>query len=106
MNVAKEERSMIVTSLEVQTDRDRLSQAILDVVSSLPELHRRIFTAVHYEGRSVEQAGRASAIGTVEAACILAQCEHRLRAALRAFRREDLPHDAAESRALADLLQA
>jgi DNA-directed RNA polymerase specialized sigma24 family protein len=90
-NGAREEITM--RSLEFQTERDRLSQAILDLVGSLPELHRRIFAAVHYDGMGIEEAGRTAGLDTVEAACILAHCERRLRVALRAFRCNELQRD-------------
>ena len=73
-------------SLLVESPRELLSQAIIDVVRSFPENHRRIFVQVRYEGRSVDEAARALGISVSEARQILEQCERKLIRDLREFR--------------------
>jgi DNA-directed RNA polymerase specialized sigma24 family protein len=70
----------------VESPRELLSQAIVDVVRSFPENHRRIFVQVHYGGRHVEEAARSLGISVNEARQILEQCERKLVKNLRMFR--------------------
>ena len=97
---------MAANELEIRNVRDNLSQAIVEVVSSWPASHRRLFTAVHYAGSRIDEAGRASGIDPSEAAGVLELCERRLREALREFRRDDLPDKRGESSAPADMRPA
>jgi len=94
---------MMTTGLEIRSQRDQLSQTILDVLSSWPESHRLVFTAVHYAGHRIDVAADLAGIDPDEAARVLELSERRLRAALRAFRREDLVTDGPEAPALAGL---
>jgi len=80
---------MMATTLDTPSTRDQLSQAIVDVVGAWSDPHRRLFTLVHYAGNRVENAAQAAGMDVVEAARVLEQCERRLRAALRDFRRDD-----------------
>jgi DNA-directed RNA polymerase specialized sigma24 family protein len=77
---------MAACSVLVESPRELLSQAIVDVVRSFPENHRRVFVLVHYGGRHVEEAARSLGIGASEARQILEQCERRLVKNLRQFR--------------------
>jgi DNA-directed RNA polymerase specialized sigma24 family protein len=74
-------------SLLVESPRELLSQAIIDVVRSFPENHRRIFVQVRYEGRPIDEPARALGINVSEARQILEQCERKLIRDLREFRR-------------------
>jgi DNA-directed RNA polymerase specialized sigma24 family protein len=77
---------MAACSVLVESPRELLSQAIVDVVRSFPENHRRMFVLVHYGGRHVEEAARSLGIGVSEARHILEQCERKLVKNLRQFR--------------------
>lgn len=66
--------------------RDLLSQAIVESLNSWPELQRRIFTDIHYGGKSVPETARALGLSPGEVAVHLQECEHRLHQALRTFR--------------------
>ena len=73
--------------LFVESPRELLSQAIIDVVQSFPENHRRIFVQVRYEGRPIDEAARGLGISVSEARQILEQCERKLLRDLREFSR-------------------
>jgi DNA-directed RNA polymerase specialized sigma24 family protein len=77
---------MAACSVLVESPREILSQAIVDVVRSFPENHRRIFVQVHYGGRHVEEAACSLGIGVSEARHILEQCERELVKNLRQLR--------------------
>jgi DNA-directed RNA polymerase specialized sigma24 family protein len=77
---------MAACSVLVDSPRELLSQAIVDVVRSFPENHRRLFVQVHYGGRHVEEAARSLGISVSEARQILEQCERKLVKNLRQFR--------------------
>ena len=51
--------AMAACSVLVESPRELLSQAIVDVVRSFPENHRRMFVQVHYGGRHLEEAARS-----------------------------------------------
>ncbi len=74
--------------IELERNRELLSQAILDVLRSWPELHQRVFVQAHYQGRSVEAISGALGLSPVDARMILESCDRRLRAALRGLRDE------------------
>lgn len=72
-------------SMEVERNREMLSQAIVDVLMSWPELHRRVFEQAHYQGRSAEEISGSLSLSVTNVRMILENCNRRLRAALRAF---------------------
>ena len=74
-------------SSEPQSSRTLLLKAITSALQSWPELHRRVFIQTHYEGKSVQEISQANGIETIEVRQILESSEHRLRDALREFRR-------------------
>ena len=63
-----------------------LSQAIVEVVQSWPELQRRVFVETHYHGRPVEELSQSLAMGPSQVTEILQHCERKLYRALKAFR--------------------
>jgi DNA-directed RNA polymerase specialized sigma24 family protein len=71
---------------ENERDRELLSQAIVKTLDSWPEFHRRIFSEVHYGGKSVESVAAAWAMRPAEVHALLEDCERRLRKALRILR--------------------
>ena len=66
--------------------RELLSQAILDVLGSWPELDRRVFVQAHYQGRPIENISGCLGLSTAEVRRILETCERKLLSALRDFR--------------------
>jgi DNA-directed RNA polymerase specialized sigma24 family protein len=78
--------AMAACNILVESPRELLSQAIVGVVRSFPENHRRVFVQVHYGGRPVEEAARSLGISVSEARQILEQCERKLVKNLRQFR--------------------
>jgi DNA-directed RNA polymerase specialized sigma24 family protein len=66
--------------------RDVLVQAIAASLNSWPELHRRIFTEIHYGGKSAAEVARVLNTSPRELAQILQHCERKLYRALRSYR--------------------
>ena len=77
---------MAAPTLKLESNRDHLLQAIVDVLQSWPEHHRQIFTQAHYKGASPKDIARTMGLGVREVEEVLAKCERALRAALRIFR--------------------
>ncbi len=77
---------MAAPTLKLESNRDHLLQAIVDVLQSWPENHRRIFTQAHYKGASPKDIARTMGLGVREVEEVLAKCERALRSALRIFR--------------------
>ena len=71
---------------ENERERKLLSQAIVETLDSWPEFHRRIFSAVHYDGKSIESVAAVLAMRPAEVHALLEDCERRLRKALRSLR--------------------
>ena len=69
-----------------ETERELLSKEILRTLNSWPEFHRRIFSEVHYDGKSVEGVAAAWAMHPAEVDSMLEDCERRLWKALRIMR--------------------
>ena len=67
--------------------RDQLSQTIVETLRSWPELDRRIFTSVHYESLSVDEAARIEEVDPRLARSILESCQRQLVDRLRELRR-------------------
>ncbi len=72
-------------SMELERNRELLSQAIVDVLMSWPEIQRRVFEQAHYQGRSVEEISGSLGLSATNVRMILENCDRRLRAALRDF---------------------
>ncbi len=66
--------------------RELLTQAISEVIRSWPDRPRRIFSDVHYRGKSVADVARASGLSSCDVGQILESYERRLRICLRPFR--------------------
>lgn len=71
---------------EVESARQHLSLAIIQVLESFPHNHRTLFARVHYGGESIEAVARSMGIEAAEARRTLASCERKLHDALRSFR--------------------
>jgi len=77
---------MAAPTLKLESNRDHLLQAIVDVLQSWPEHQRQIFTQAHYKGASPKDIARTMGLGVREVEEVLAKCERALRSALRIFR--------------------
>ncbi len=77
-----------MSSAGLDRNRELLSQAIVDVLASWPELHRRVFEQAHYQGHSMEKISGSLGLSVANVRMILEGCDRRLRAALRSFRSE------------------
>ena len=73
-------------------NRELLSQRILEILNSWPELHRQVFVRVHYWGDTAETISRTLGLQVGEVRTILTRCERRLCRELRPLR-----EDAAET---------
>jgi hypothetical protein len=69
------------------TRRETLLQEIHSAFLQWPELERRIFSQVHYYGQSPEAISRSLQLEVEEVCATLKQCERRLYASLRSFRK-------------------
>jgi DNA-directed RNA polymerase specialized sigma24 family protein len=79
---------MSAVTFELERNRELLSQAIMDVLKSWPELHRRVFEQAHYQGNSVEKISGSLGLSATDVRLILESCDRKLRSALRSFRSE------------------
>jgi DNA-directed RNA polymerase specialized sigma24 family protein len=70
----------------MENNRKCLSEAILSELDSWPHLNRQVFILAHYRGHSTEQVGSCLGLAVPDVRQILAQCERKLRAALRQLR--------------------
>jgi DNA-directed RNA polymerase specialized sigma24 family protein len=70
---------------ELETTREFLSQAIVEVITSWPERDRRIFIQIHYEGKSAEEVSNSSGLRLTDILQILRVCEWRLSKSLQAL---------------------
>ncbi len=77
---------MDALTLDMEHNRELLSQAIVDVLTSWPELHRMIFVMAHYQGRSIERISGCLGISIADVRRILDGCDRDLRVSLRNFR--------------------
>jgi DNA-directed RNA polymerase specialized sigma24 family protein len=68
-------------------ERQALLQEINSAFLQWPELERRIFSQAHYHGQSPEAISRSLRLDVKEVGTILKQCERRLYASLRSFRK-------------------
>ncbi len=81
-----EEKDMAAGTLNLNSPRDVLGEAIVAEIRSWAEFPRRIFTEVHYAGKNVEDIAASAGRSPGEVTQILKAHESRLRRALRAFR--------------------
>jgi DNA-directed RNA polymerase specialized sigma24 family protein len=77
---------MAAAGLSFEPLRGMLLQAIVASVNSWPELHRRIFTEIHYEGKSAEELARSLSMSPYEVLRALRHCESKLHLSLRSLR--------------------
>ncbi len=78
--------AMGAMTLELEHNRQLLSHAIVDVLASWSELHRRVFIMAHYQGRSLERISSCLGLSVADVRRILDDCDRDLRASLRTFR--------------------
>jgi hypothetical protein len=69
------------------TKRETLLQEIYHAILQWPELERRIFAQAHYCGQSPETISHILELDAEEVRATLKQCELRLYASLRSFRK-------------------
>ena len=69
------------------TKRETLLQEIYIAFLQWPEPERRIFSQAHYYGQSPETISRSLQLDVEEVLTTLKQCERRLYASLRSFRK-------------------
>jgi hypothetical protein len=69
--------------------RENLFQSILVTLNRWPELERRIFSQAHYNGQPVKSIARSLQLDVEEVSTILRQCDRRLYASLKSFRKSD-----------------
>ena len=77
---------MAAGALNLRDPRANLHEAIVSEIHSWSELPRRIFTQVHYAGKSVEDVALRAGFNTGEVVRILELHESKLRKSLRRFR--------------------
>jgi DNA-directed RNA polymerase specialized sigma24 family protein len=77
---------MAAAALGLERNRELLSEAIVDVLRSWPDLHRRIFIQSHYRGETIEQVSSSLNVDTSDVRVILDHCDRLLRTALKGFR--------------------
>jgi DNA-directed RNA polymerase specialized sigma24 family protein len=73
--------------VSMERNRKDLSEAIMDVLESWPELDRQVFTKSHYRGESAESISSSEGLSVSEVRMILDLCNRRLRQSLTGFRR-------------------
>jgi hypothetical protein len=69
------------------TKRETLLKEIKFIFLQWPELEQRIFSQAHYYGQSPEAISRSLQLDAEEVRATLKQCERRLYASLRGFRK-------------------
>jgi DNA-directed RNA polymerase specialized sigma24 family protein len=69
--------------------RDTLLEKISAAIHQWPELEQRIFLQAHYQGQSMEAISHSLQLDIEQVNAILKQCDHRLYAFLRNFRKTD-----------------
>jgi DNA-directed RNA polymerase specialized sigma24 family protein len=70
-------------------EREDLLREIHNAFLQWPELERRIFSQAHYYGQSPEAISRSVQLDVEEVSTILKQCQRRLYASLRSFRKSN-----------------
>jgi len=68
------------------TKRDSITREIINALGQWPEIERKVFSQVHYQGKSVEAISRSLQLDAVEVHQILKRCDRRLHASLRDLR--------------------
>ena len=71
----------------VKIGRENLFKEISSVLRQWPELERKIFSQAHYRGQSLETISHSLQLDVEEVGAILKQCNRRLHASLRNFRK-------------------
>jgi len=69
--------------------REALFQEISNVLRRWPELEQKVFSQAHYDGQSLEVISRSLQLDVEEVTAILKECERRLYASLRSFRKNN-----------------
>ncbi len=71
----------------MERTRNGLSEAIVNVLASWPQVERQVFTKSHYRGESAERISATLGLSVAEVRSILEQCNRRLRQSLKGFLR-------------------
>jgi DNA-directed RNA polymerase specialized sigma24 family protein len=72
-------------------DREDLFQEICNTLHELPELERRVFSQARYSGQSLDVVSRSFHLEPEEVSAILKECDRRINASVRHFRKKQLP---------------
>lgn len=80
-------RGFTMPAVFEKSKRENLFQEISGAIRQWPELDRKIFIQAHYQGKSLEIISRSFQLDVAEVSEILRQCDRRLQASLRSFRR-------------------
>jgi hypothetical protein len=75
--------SDVIAGINCETLLEEISAAF----HQWPELERRVFSQAHYRGQSPEAISRSLQLDVEEVSAILKQCDRRLYAFLRSFRK-------------------
>jgi DNA-directed RNA polymerase specialized sigma24 family protein len=85
--ISKKTMETKMPALNAKLEREDLFREISHVLRDWPELDRRVFYQAHYQGQSPETISRLMQVDAQRVSAILRQCEDRLHAALKGFRR-------------------
>jgi DNA-directed RNA polymerase specialized sigma24 family protein len=77
----------MLAGLSMERERKDLSEAIVDVLESWPELDRQVFTKSHYQGESADSISNSEGLSVPEVRTILDLCNRKLRQSLSDYRR-------------------
>jgi len=84
---------MAAAAVTTHDNRELLSQRILEILDSWPEIHRQIFIRAHYWGDTPDMISGAMGLVPAKVQTILDQCERWLYAELRPLRRDTCSPD-------------
>ena len=74
-------------AVAAKINRDDLLRKIFGVLGQFSELERNVFARSHYHGQSLKTISRSLKLEAGEVKAILRQCDRRLYASLREFRK-------------------
>jgi hypothetical protein len=77
----------VMSAVTAKIYREKLFWVIFDILRQWSELERSVFARVHYHGQSPKTIALSLELDVADVRAILRQCEHRLYASLREFRK-------------------
>ena len=77
----------MLAGLSMEEKRKDLSEAIVYVLASWPELDRQVFTKSHYQGQSADSISNSEGLSVPEVRMILDLCNRKLRQSLSEYRK-------------------